>query len=44
MSLEKQKEMKKFFKLISPSLKQKIALVIFFEPLAMNALVKGMQK
>lgn len=36
--------MEKFLKLISPSLKQKIAFVIFEEPLKNNALVKGMQK
>jgi hypothetical protein len=43
-SLEEQKEMDKFLSLISPSLKQKIAIVIFEEPLTNNSLVKSMQK
>ena len=33
-----------FLDLISPSLKQKIALVIFEEPLTLNSLMKGMHR
>lgn len=44
MNFERQSEMVQFLELISPSLKQKIALVIFLEPLTMNILVKGIHK